>query len=280
MREVLPVACASFLGAASCSASVYNLQLDWSDTSNPNGPWTLREGNNPLPHVSNWTLAPWGTPQPGWARSPNPGTGLPFFFKSNGTEALGAHDWVGGQVVVHSTDTSNGVGSGPANVLFTVPEPGTLTVGGGVWIGREIGRGVNWTLLLNGAALTSGSVSSGDPYSSASPFAFSAGSGGAAAVTGLHVSANDQLMLRFDSQITSAGDFVVINLSVSINPACYPNCDQSTAPPILNVNDFSCFLNAFASGSAYANCDNSTAVPVLNVNDFACFLNQFAAGCP
>src|SRR5437763_420412 len=29
----------------------------------------------------------------------------------------------------------------------------------------------------------------------------------------------------------------------------------------------------------YANCDASTALPILNVNDFSCFLNRFAAGC-
>jgi hypothetical protein len=61
---------------------------------------------------------------------------------------------------------------------------------------------------------------------------------------------------------------------------CYANCDGSTATPILNVQDFACFLNAFAAGASYANCDNSTAAPMLNVQDFACFLNRFAAGCP
>jgi hypothetical protein len=61
--------------------------------------------------------------------------------------------------------------------------------------------------------------------------------------------------------------------------ACYPNCDGSTAAPILNVLDFNCFLNRFASGSAYANCDQSTVAPVLNVLDFNCFLSRFAAGC-
>jgi uncharacterized membrane protein len=60
---------------------------------------------------------------------------------------------------------------------------------------------------------------------------------------------------------------------------CYANCDGSTAAPVLNVNDFSCFLNRFAGGDPYANCDASTAAPVLNVNDFTCFLNAFAAGC-
>ena len=29
---------------------------------------------------------------------------------------------------------------------------------------------------------------------------------------------------------------------------CYPNCDNSTAVPVLNVADFTCFLQAFASG--------------------------------
>lgn len=61
---------------------------------------------------------------------------------------------------------------------------------------------------------------------------------------------------------------------------CYPNCDGSTAPPILNANDFVCFLNNFAIQGSYTNCDHSTFAPVLNANDFQCFLNTFAAGCP
>jgi carboxypeptidase A4 len=63
-------------------------------------------------------------------------------------------------------------------------------------------------------------------------------------------------------------------------PACYANCDSSTAVPVLNVADFSCFLQSYANGDAYANCDASTAPPVLNVADFSCFLTRYAAGCP
>jgi hypothetical protein len=70
---------------------------------------------------------------------------------------------------------------------------------------------------------------------------------------------------------------------------CYANCDNSTVPPILNVEDFSCFINEFAQAQAlpheqqlthYANCDQSTTPPVLNVEDFSCFINKFAQGCP
>ncbi|MBL9030777.1 MAG: hypothetical protein JNM80_03610 [Phycisphaerae bacterium] len=63
-------------------------------------------------------------------------------------------------------------------------------------------------------------------------------------------------------------------------PACYANCDGSTAAPVLNVNDFVCFNNLYAAANPAANCDQSTTPPVLNVNDFVCFLNRFAAGCP
>ncbi len=62
-------------------------------------------------------------------------------------------------------------------------------------------------------------------------------------------------------------------------PVCYANCDNSTSVPVLNVNDFGCFLNKFAAADPYANCDSSTTPPVLNVLDFVCFLNRFAAGC-
>jgi hypothetical protein len=90
-------------------------------------------------------------------------------------------------------------------------------------------------------------------------------------------------------QYSDAGqyDVVVTNTcgTLTSDPAtlavvCYPNCDGSSTAPVLNANDFSCFLNAFAAGDSYANCDGSTTPPVLNANDFTCFLNKFAAGCP
>jgi hypothetical protein len=73
------------------------------------------------------------------------------------------------------------------------------------------------------------------------------------------------------------------------DPTCYANCDSSTTQPVLNVEDFVCFINEFAAGLAlaphlqinhYANCDNSTTDPVLNVEDFICFIDAFAQGCP
>jgi hypothetical protein len=77
-----------------------------------------------------------------------------------------------------------------------------------------------------------------------------------------------------------AGLLPVAEYYIPATPPCYANCDTSTVTPVLNVGDFTCFLQRFAAGESYANCDASTQSPVLNVGDFTCFLQQFAAGCP
>jgi WD40 repeat protein len=71
-------------------------------------------------------------------------------------------------------------------------------------------------------------------------------------------------------------------LVVASNPGsvCYANCDASTTQPVLNVQDFTCFLQRYAAGESYANCDNSAQPPTLNVQDFTCFLQRYATGCP
>ncbi|MEX2219072.1 MAG: matrixin family metalloprotease [Phycisphaerales bacterium] len=71
-----------------------------------------------------------------------------------------------------------------------------------------------------------------------------------------------------------------ISTSVALTVSCAPNCDESTTPPILNVADFSCFLNRFAANDPWANCDGSSGFPTHNILDMICFINKFAAGCP
>jgi hypothetical protein len=49
---------------------------------------------------------------------------------------------------------------------------------------------------------------------------------------------------------------------------------------LLNANDFVAFQSLYAAGNPLANCDQSTLPPILDVNDFICFLGAFAASCP
>ena len=219
-RVVLMVftAFVSLVGCTAAQATNYNLNSDWSDAANPNGVWTYREGSNALPHISSWqsSLGGWASAQPGWANSENGTNRLPFLYKSNGTETF-PHDWLAGDVIVHSTDGFNGIGNGPANVLWTSPIAGLASITGSVWLGRDIGRSVDWSLLINGVAITGGSLSSGDPFNRASPFLFSAGSGGAAAINNLAVSPGNTLELLFQTSPPSGpGDFVGVNLNLSV----------------------------------------------------------------
>jgi subtilisin family serine protease len=62
---------------------------------------------------------------------------------------------------------------------------------------------------------------------------------------------------------------------------CYADCDSSTGLGTLDIFDFLCFQNRFATGNSYAcECDVSTGVGVCDIFDFLCFQNAFAAGCP
>jgi hypothetical protein len=205
------------VASMAAQAANYSIKSDWSDSANPNGVWTYREGNNALPHVASWqsSLGGWNSPQPAWAESENANNRLPVWFKSNGSENFG-HDWLAGDVIIHSTDGFNGIGNGLGNVLWTSPSFGSATITGGVWIGRDIGRAVNWSLLKDGMSITGGSLSSGDAFHRANPFLFSAGSGGAAAVNNLAVSPGTTVELRFTTASANGGDFVGVDLNLTV----------------------------------------------------------------
>jgi hypothetical protein len=122
-----------------------------------------------------------------------------------------------GDVFMHSTDGANGGGHGVANVIWTSPIDGFVDIAGNTWMTRDIGRSNQWTLSLNGVALSTGNISSGVPYSRADPFQFANGSGGSSVLTGIFVSVGDVIRLDI-SKTSGAGDFAGVNLSISEVP--------------------------------------------------------------
>jgi hypothetical protein len=272
MRAVVLSLCVIGAGVPAAYAQTYDLQADWSEKSNPNGVWTYRHGGKPLPHVDAWqrNLGGWGVHQPGWARSEDDNTRLPFWFRSNGSESF-AHDYVAGDIVVHTWDGANGVGSGQANAVWTAPAMGIATISGAVWMGRDIGRSNNWTIYRSGVPLTSGSISTGDPYDRAHPFDLADGSGGSGAITGIRVCGGDELRLEI-VPTSGAGDFVGVRLSVDFAAvACPPDWNHDDC---LSSQDFFDFLVAFFTGKADFNHNG-----VTNSQDFFDFLAAFFQGC-
>ncbi|MFN0151093.1 MAG: FlgD immunoglobulin-like domain containing protein [bacterium] len=196
------------------AATIYDVTTDWSDAANPASTWSYRESVNLLPHVDAWTglTGDFSTAQPAWARSATSNMKLPCIFRSSATVAI-THDWLTGDVITHSTDNANGVGAGAANIAWTSPIDGTIDIAGNVWMGRDIGRGNQWRLSLNGTLLTGGTIGSGDAYSRATPFQFSAGSGGASAVDDVAVAVGDLLMLEI-IRTSTLGDYVGIRWTI------------------------------------------------------------------
>jgi len=89
-----------------------------------------------------------------------------------------------------------------------------------------------------------------------------------------------QAHYSISGELVQGGQLMSVYIPQAVPGYCAANCDGSSVAPVLNVNDFLCFLNRYAAGDPLANCDGSVVPPVLNVNDFACFLNAYAAGCP
>jgi hypothetical protein len=210
--------CACALNQANAATS-YDLRGDWSDSSNSNGVWSYRAANVVLPHISNWTFDTFSSPQGGWAN----GESIPFWFRSSSTPLSTPYDWQPGDVVVHTQDNTNGADNGPANVVWTSPSAGTISITDGVWEGRDFpdlgggSRGNTWSLYLDNTLLSSGVIKGGDGYSRANPFTFNLGSGGAAVLQNLHVVAGDEIRLELD-RTGFQGDYVGVNLGITVIP--------------------------------------------------------------
>ena len=123
-------------------------------------------------------------------------------------------DFLIGDVVVHSTDAINGPSSGVSNVIWTSPINGVIDISGAVWMARDIGRSNTWELLLNGVSLTSGAISSGDPFDRDNPFDFAVGSGGPSVLDDIAVSVGDEIELRI-VKTSGAGDVVGVKLAIT-----------------------------------------------------------------
>ncbi|MGD9693673.1 MAG: hypothetical protein AB7G17_06530 [Phycisphaerales bacterium] len=255
-----------------------NLTTDWSNTTNPFGPWSMREAFHLLPFVPSWqtTLGGWAEPQPGWAKSANGLNRVPFFFQSNGAETF-THDWTAGQIVCRTWDSANGIGNGQAAATWTASEQGVAFVSGAVWLGRDVGNSANWRISLNLAHRSGGSLTTGDPYSSSSPFNLALGDGGPNALRGITVTPGDQLSL-FLSPTSQTGPFVVIdNLTVDFTPIpCFGDANNDG---LVNFSDLNIVLSNYGQSGVGAAGDLNLD-DVVNFTDLNLLLSNFGAPCP
>ncbi|HBR14374.1 MAG TPA: hypothetical protein DD723_02375 [Candidatus Omnitrophica bacterium] len=212
---------------ANSFAVSYSLVNDWSDVTNPNGLWSYNEGNNLLQfNLPNWPTGEFGETQTAWAQTNVEEGFLPGWFKSVGdpnqlselVNVNGPYDWQGGDVVVHTTSSPiHGADHGSANVKWTNPYSGLFNLEGGVWAGRDIGRGNDWFLYLDNFLIGSGHVEGGDIYSRASPDSFN--------LSNLNIQQGSIVKLELVRTTGSqgSGDFVGVAFNINeINPIPEP----------------------------------------------------------
>jgi hypothetical protein len=197
------------------TTNTYDLTQDWSNSANPNGPWSLLQGTTPLPFDANWT--PLGgttslTPQPAWAPGNNFGDYLPAWFQAtsvvsfltNGEQF--AVPLVVGDIYVHPTDYANGQQSGIANVQFTAPMAGVATISALLENVGITSRPQDWQLSVGGTVVSSGVV----PLNATTY-----------TLAGIGLSAGETVDLALFPDSNGLGTFVETDLSINLMAATF-----------------------------------------------------------
>ena len=116
------------------ATQVFDLTADWSDTQNPNGAWSYRDGTNLL-HSVNYNGVP------AWVGMNNFG---PLIYRELDLSS------------VTVANACNSCGQGMANLLWTAPGAGTINISGAVWIKDKLFCGETfWALSHKGNSLSS-----------------------------------------------------------------------------------------------------------------------------
>jgi hypothetical protein len=222
-RSLFAFAIGLFFVASGRAGTIYDLATQWSNTANPNGPWTYREGSSALALVTSYNFG--GsiggfTPQAAWAPSNVGGEFLPVWLESSQTgtpSGFQAGAVLPGDVIVHSTDSFNGSGQGIANVIWTAPSAGTIDISGDIWWVRNLGRVNDFSISVGGAVVADGSISDGSSFTRSSPLAFTSGLLPGDSFSGIPVSAGEIVELAITNG-SAAGEISGISLQIDESP--------------------------------------------------------------
>ncbi|MBX7131415.1 MAG: hypothetical protein K1X67_01940 [Fimbriimonadaceae bacterium] len=198
------------------NASTWNLSADWSDATNPFGPWTLKRSSS-SPFSTNWAEWAPGVQQPMWADEQITQTAhVPAWGRAI-TKNVYDMDLPRGTIFAHGAETWR-TGTEFTSAMWTSPMSGTVYLHGQIWPPRHIGRTMNWYILVNGASVTEGTFPDVNPYNSQIRMNLNEGSGGSGALEVVVVPGTtiELLIQRPPSQLFS--DFLATYFCISTHP--------------------------------------------------------------
>jgi hypothetical protein len=155
----------SLIGATAAQAATFDLTADYSNTGNPNGPWSYNYNGSPLPHqaapaANGNPLIP-AIPAGGYFSTGNDlNSNTPDVLKAavNGSSAGGNNgDFLAGDIVIHSPNNGTAL-----TIDWTAPTDGTITdLAASVWYAHSgVVRSNAVSLSLASVVLASWTVSS------------------------------------------------------------------------------------------------------------------------
>lgn len=203
------------LGALpAAQATVYGLAGDWSDTQNPNGPWSYLAAGLPLPSVADFIGF-----GPAWQDlrlHPSGGNGFTpglFQFDGTGGEPI---DALAGDIVGHSDDgVGVHAGAGVLSIRFTSPTAGLAQVSGNIWDAHlSVDRTQAWSLWVDNVLQASGLLLGDGSEGRNNPDLFS--------VPTANLQAGSVVELFVSRYQNGIGGLFGANLTIDIDPARVP----------------------------------------------------------
>ena len=244
--------------------TVWDLADDWSDTQNPNGPWSYNAGVNPIrSNFPNWA----GTGNPAWVAAPSGFGHIPAWAKLQ--VKPGCVDAEIGDVFMHANDPRSGTDVDLANVTWTSPTSGVAAISATLWwylpdCGSQVGRTMDWRLYLNDVLMDSGNIGDGDPWSSCTPRTFGFVE---------ELSNGDVVKLEFE-RTHQWGTMATVGLTVTMPPVvvCPHDLDGDGLVGIID------FLDLLAQWGGCGSADFD-ADGVVGITDFLALLANWGP-CP
>ncbi len=212
MLGLLATAAAAIFGMVdlvSANVVYYDLVADWSNSQNPNGPWSYNHNNIP---ISAFQYFWWGAS--GWCY--NTASDGAIYQGAPNTPVSGPpHDWQSSDIVIHALSEPYGGRTTFANIKWTSPDDGAITISGRAWeVLFEPDRDVAWTLLLNDQVIAARSTTRGI-YRTDAVAPFSANLLPGRTLTGLSVNPGD--IVEFSTATnTYYGHYVGVDLNIAL----------------------------------------------------------------
>jgi hypothetical protein len=211
---------AAFALCGGALGATYDLKKQWRAGANPNGAWTMVEGSAALPRDKDWTAisnadAAYNPPsghlrQPAFAPGNAPGHYLPAWFKAAVTPSDASYGWRKGDIVMHTTDAFNGIGSGLGALVFTSPAAGMATLSGYLYNARNMHRPQAWSLAVDGVTVAAGSLPGDGTWTRANKATFD--------IADYPLQAGSAVVLTVfeNAGAQGAGDFVGLDMTVTL----------------------------------------------------------------